>query len=190
MSKYCESLCNAARNGRFHEIKSIIEHLERSYDKYVPIRDRKRVIDAMSGYVNGKTPLMHLCSPSQDKYNYEFLEYFLKKGARFTVNFVSKDGDKDTALTLATVKGQYHYIEMLLKYGADVNHRCTYNKHRNFTPLMIATCKNYLNCMSYLLKYGASPKLTEDRGYKAWDFAKSTGVIHENRARKMLRHYS
>lgn len=60
--------------------------------------------------------------------------------------------DEDTALLVASIKGNAEIVALLLAAGADVNH----GDMSGYTPLMAATCAHSLPIVEQLLEAGAN----------------------------------
>ena len=153
------------------------------------IKNAKKLMDVYAGYYGDYTPLMCAAKVGDLK----ILNILLKRGAKYSINQISSCQYRESALSVAVIRGndgtREEVVKILLDHGADMEFKCRYRNSRGCTPLIIATKRNEIGTMKVLLQNGADVSMRNEDGHTAWDCAKNTGIFNENRGRKLLREY-
>ncbi len=102
----------------------------------------------------------------------EMFHYLLKEGA-------DPNGANGLPLAFSIMLKNKEAIEALVKSGADIN----YSGKGGFRPLMTAVVEGDKEIIELLIKLGANPKLKDENGLTAFDWAKK----HNSQGGKILK---
>ena len=101
-----------------------------------------------------------------------------------------RSSNGETALGMASSRGQANFVRLLINYGADLNAKSRDRRvddyDVNWTPLHAAIEKEYRDIALLLLERGANPEIRSSRGENALYMASSGG--YANIVRQLLSH--
>lgn len=84
----------------------------------------------------------------------------------FVKDQISSPAYEASALHYAVCEGDIENVKKLIKYGADVNKLV-----RDMSPLMLAARFNKFEIVKVLLESGANPRVENEKGLKALNYA-------------------
>ena len=120
---------------------------------------------------SGKTALMLAAEYNDDLDIFKFL--FDQAATQENFNIDQTDNDRETALSLAAIKGRLNIVKFLVSHGANVNHV----NANGLTPLMMASLTGYSDTIKFLLEKGANINAVTPEGKTSLMFAVINGRI-------------
>ena len=124
---------------------------------------------------------------SEDGRSFPLLSAAREGNVHLVANILNEGGEIDlinrhsqTALHLASYRGEVHVVHYLLEYGANPNIR----DEDGYTPILVTPC---LKCISLLLQYGADPTVVAEDEMSL--LASFDGMEEQESLREMLLEY-